>query len=237
MKKILILIFVVLIIFLIYTNTKDKKIFYLVLGDELSLGMTDENYYKKSYTEYINEYLQNQNNLQLYIDNYATNGYRITDIINDIKNNKEIKINNKPLTINNALVKSDLLIISIGTNDITSKINNIKNINKIDYENFKNNIIEITKDYELLLQEIKKYCKEKVIIVGINIETENEKMNELLKTANNKFKEITKKYNTTYIDLYNLLDNKTSYKKYPTELEYKIISNTIIDIINNNVLN
>jgi len=65
MKKILILIFVVLIIFLIYTNTKDKKIFYLVLGDELSLGMTDENYYKKSYTEYINEYLQNQNKLQL----------------------------------------------------------------------------------------------------------------------------------------------------------------------------
>ena len=63
MKKILILGIVVLSIFIIYLTTIDKKVYYLSLGDQISLGMTQEGYYEKSYTEYIKEYLERNEKL------------------------------------------------------------------------------------------------------------------------------------------------------------------------------
>ena len=45
MKKILILGVIILSIFIIYLTTLDKKVYYLVLGDEISLGLTSNNKY------------------------------------------------------------------------------------------------------------------------------------------------------------------------------------------------
>ena len=70
MKKILILGIVVLSIFIIYLTTIDKKVYYLSLGDQISLGMTQEGYYEKSYTEYIKEYLERNNKLEIHINDY-----------------------------------------------------------------------------------------------------------------------------------------------------------------------
>ena len=137
MKKILIIGVIILSIFIIYLTTLDKKVYYLVLGDEISLGLTSNNKYEKNYTEYIKEYLEEKNILEKYINEYTTQNYRITDIINDINNNKEIEDTKK--TLKNALIKADLVTLSIGTNDIISKIEDINKMNKIDYNKFKNN--------------------------------------------------------------------------------------------------
>ena len=85
MKKILILGIIILSIFLIYLTTIDKKVYYVSLGDEISLGMTKDGYYEKSYPLYIKEYLEKNNKLETFIDDYSKQGYRITDLINDIK--------------------------------------------------------------------------------------------------------------------------------------------------------
>ena len=53
MKKILVLGVIIISIFLIYLTTIDKKVYYVSLGDEISLGMTKEVYYEKSYSIYI----------------------------------------------------------------------------------------------------------------------------------------------------------------------------------------
>ena len=103
MKKILILGVIILSIFIIYLTTLDKKVYYLVLGDEISLGLTSNNKYEKNYTEYIKEYLEEKNILEKYINEYTTQNYRITDIINDINNNKEIEDTKQSLK--NALIK------------------------------------------------------------------------------------------------------------------------------------
>lgn len=233
MKKILIIGIIILSIFLIYLTTIDKKVYYLALGDEISLGLTSEGYYEKNYTEYIKEFLEETKKLETYVDDYKTQGYRITDIINDINNNKEIEDTKK--TIKNALIKADLVTISIGTNDIISKIEDINKINKFDYNKLYKNIETISKDLEKLLILLREYCKEDIIMLGIYINTKDEKTNEIIKLANQNFKTISEKYNIKYIDQYELLTSKEYV--YPNKLDHKIIGESIIGIINNNLLN
>ena len=103
MKKILVIGVVIISIFLIYLTTIDKKVYYVSLGDEISLGMTKEGYYEKSYPIYIKEYLEEKKKSEIFIDDYETQKYRITDLINDINNNKEVEETNKK--IKNALIK------------------------------------------------------------------------------------------------------------------------------------
>lgn len=231
MKKILILGIIILSIFLIYLTTLDKKVYYLALGDQISLGMTQEGYYEKSFTQYIKEYLEKENKLEIFIEEYQTQNYRITDIINDINTNKEIEETNK--TIKNSLIKADLITIAIGTNDITSKIDNENKFTKIDYNKLYKNINEIINDLDNLLKLIREYCKEDIMLIGININTDNEKINEIINYANEKFKEISTKYNVKYIDTYK---NKIEKKTYPTKEEYENLGNLIITEINNNLL-
>lgn len=230
MKKILILGIIILSIFLIYLTTIDKKVYYVSLGDEISLGMTKEGYYEKSYPLYIKEYLEKNNKLETFIDDYSKQGYRITDLINDINNNKEIEETNK--TIKNVLIKADLVTISIGTNDILSKISNEQNLTKIDYKRLYKNIEEIVNDLDELLKITREYCKEDIILLGPNIKTENEKLQEIINYANEKFDEVSKKYDIEYIKTDEIIKEKI----YPTIEEYKRLSEQIIDSINNNLL-
>lgn len=231
MKKILIIGVIILSVFIIYLTTIDKKVYYLALGDQISLGMTEDGYYKKSYTEYIKEYLEENNKLEIFVSDFQTQGYHITDIINDINNNKEIEETGK--TIKNALIKADIITISIGTNDIISKIDEEKKLTKIDYNKITKNINQISNDLEKLLKQIREYCKEDIILVGIHIYTENEKLTEIIKYANEKFEEICKKYNIKYIKIEPKQKNKLNI--YPTEEEYKSIGDKIITIINEKI--
>lgn len=233
MKKILILGIVVLSIFIIYLTTIDKKVYYLSLGDQIALGMTQEGYYEKSYTEYIKEYLKNKNKLETYINDYQTQGYRITDLINDINKNKEIEESNK--TIKNTLIKADLITISIGNNDILSKIGEMK-LTRINYKNLYKNINTIIEDLDNLLKLIREYSKEDIILTGIYINTNNDELNDIIEYANEKFKETSNKYNIIYIDMLEHLKSQ-EYKIYPTKEEYKEIGNLIINEIDNNLLN
>lgn len=230
MKKILILGIIILSIFLIYLTTIDKKVYYVSLGDEISLGMTKDGYYEKSYPLYIKEYLEKNNKLETFIDDYSKQGYRITDLINDINNNKEIEETNK--TIKNVLIKADLVTISIGTNDILSKISNEQNLTKIDYKRLYKNIEEIVNDLDELLKITREYCKEDIILLGPNIKTENENLQEIINYANEKFNEVSVKYNIEYIKTDEIIKEKI----YPTIEEYKRLSEQIIDSINNNLL-
>ena len=232
MKKILVLGVIIISIFLIYLTTIDKKVYYVSLGDEISLGMTKEGYYEKSYSIYIKEYLEEKNKLETFIDDYATQGYRITDLINDINNNKEVEETNK--TIKNALIKSDLITLSIGTNDIISKINTEKTLTKIDYNRLYKNIDEIIEDLDKLLKLMREYCKEDIILIGIDINTEDEKLTQIINYANEKFKGTSEKYRIYYLDSFK--NEIKEFKIYPTIDEYKQISEQIIDIINNNLL-
>lgn len=236
MKKIIIISIVGLIIFLIYLTAADKKIYYVALGDELSLNINNNNY-----SQTISEYLTANNKLEIFVNQFSKDNYHITDIINDIKNNKKININNKSKTIKNALIKADLLTLSIGINDITSKIN-IKNLNlSNDYNFLYDDIDEIVSDLDILLNLLRQYCKEDIMLVGIYypFKIQNNDLADIFLYANNKFKETTKKYNINYIDIHNLFIENSEYLTeniYPSVEGYNIIAEQIIVTINNTLL-
>lgn len=239
MKKILITSVVVLLIFIIYLTTLDKKIYYLTLGDELSIS-TDE---VVSYSESISKYLDENKKLEAFVDEFSENNYHITDIINDIKDNRKVKHENKDISIKNALIKADLLTISVGMNDIASKIN-IKNLNlSNDYSFLYNDIDVIINDLEELLTLVRQYCKEDIVLVGLYypFSVQNQELVNIFLYGNAKFKEISDKYNVKYIDIYNIfLEDEKNLSSpstlYPSQIGYETIAEQIVVTINNTVL-
>lgn len=202
MKKILLIIIIFVLVFLIYYLNMDKKKYIFSLGDYIVLG-------------------KGNNNFQSYLDNYYGNkikdnvvfgndgDYRIIDLINDIKNNKTFIYNANEYTINNCLVKADLIIISIGINDL--RFNNYNN--NYDY------IDEVMKDLDYLLKLIRGYSKEKIYIFNyFNLNDEDQ-----LSYVNNKLEKIINKFDIKIIDISNIKS------LYLMESDYNNISDIIIE--------
>ena len=117
-KTLLVLGIIVLMIFGIYILNLDKKIYYL--------NITDLKYNQvKSYNELIFENLERTNKLEKYINNFSDQDYRITDLIHDIESNKVITIDNRDQTLQNALIKSDILTVKMGDNELNYKIDTV----------------------------------------------------------------------------------------------------------------
>ena len=85
MKKILLFISVVILVLFIYIKNGDDKVYYLALGDSYSLGMNPYNAYDYGFTDYIKDYLNNNEKLQNYINDFAVSGYRTIDLLKDIE--------------------------------------------------------------------------------------------------------------------------------------------------------
>ena len=145
MKKILVLGIVLLGIFLIYLSTLDKKVYFLSLGDEISQGINLYNKKDYNYNDYIKEYLENKKVLETYINLYFNDNMRTIDLIDYIEENKEIVVEGKKKTIKNALIKADLVTLSIGGNDVVSKLLLKNNYTKEELYNY---LDEYLKDIE-----------------------------------------------------------------------------------------
>ena len=158
MKKIIVVIFCVILVFFIYIFTKDNKVLYFKVSD----------YRYNNEDKRVINYLDNKNLLEDYVIYENLDNYRVIDLINDIKNNKKINYKNKKYNINNLLVKSELIVLDIGHSDFLyyqSKDNDM-----YDYIN------EILNDFENLFILIRKNTKENIIMIfdyNIDIEYRN----------------------------------------------------------------
>ena len=180
MKKIILILFLFLSCYLIYNVTEDKNLSYIVIGDRIA----------------DNPYLKNYNN------DYINENYRIIDLINILKYNQELEVKDKRISIHRLLKNSNILIISIGMNDIYYKLN-------YDTKNIYTYMNEMINNIEKLLSEIDRYNYEKVLFLGYyNITNEND---DIFTYLNYKAKKIVDKYNYKYIDLNNILKNNPKY--------------------------
>lgn len=152
-KTFIILILIVFIIFLIYIKTKDNIVYYVNLTDE------HVEHYGTRYSSNILEELQKQNKLEEFIE-FEYDDYRITDLTKAIRDNAYIYVGEKKHTIQNALIKADLLTINIGKNDIEY------GLLKENKEEIYNYLDTLLIDLETLLTEVKKYTKEQIMVIG-----------------------------------------------------------------------
>lgn len=184
MKKIILILFLFLSCYLIYNLTEDKTLSYLVIGDTIA----DNPYIEKNANKYNNDYI-NQD-------------YRIIDLSNIIKYNEELEVENKQLSIHRLLKNADILIMSIGMNDIYYKLNS-------DTKNIYTYINEMVNNMEILLSEIDKYSYSQVLVLGYyNISNKN---NDIFTYLNYKMKRIVENYNYEYIELNNILKNNPNF--------------------------
>ena len=209
MKKIILILFLFLSCYLIYNLTEDKTLTYVVIGDVIA----DNPYTKKNITKYNN--------------NYINPDYRIKDLINIIQYNEELTIDNKKQSIHRMLKNADILIVSIGMNDIYYKLNT-------DTNQIYTYINEMIKETDILLNKIKKYDYQKVLFLGYyNI---NDSHNDIFTYLNYKAKKIVEKYNYEYIDLNKKMRNKPDLyqnREYfaPNSQGYSEINKIIVEKI------
>lgn len=233
MKKILLILILLISVFLIYLFNLDQKIYYLSLNTN---NVSDEE--NGDYVALVSDYLESSNKLEKSITDFSKQDYLVVDLTSDIKNNKSIKIDNKKVTIKNALIKADLLTISIGMPEITNKLLLQKDKN-FDYYNY---IDDLIKDMEDLFKTIREYCKEDIFVVGIYYPYQDydKDLVNLFSYYNDKLNNLSQQYKLQYIDLYNIFLENPSYLSdniKPSLKGYNYISDQIIITINKTVAN
>lgn len=222
MKKIFLILLIVIFIGVIYNFTKDDKTYYLNIGDGIAIGKT----YTGSidgYDKYIINYLKKSNSFEKYSNSYTNVNYRTTDLFTLIKNN----VANNKITIQNDLIKADIITVSIGINDLLHYLNN--NTLLLEEKTF-----EIVKDFEKLCSVLRKNSKEKIFLIGIYNSNLNLRYGNLLQQINELLEIKTKEYEIVYIDIYDEMqkeENLNHSSIYPTPFAYKMISNKVIEFL------
>ena len=198
MKKTILVIFIIcLITIFIYKNNLDNKLYYF--------NISDNKYKYETYNELLKKDIKK---LEKYV-NYENSDYRVIDLINDIEDN----INIKDKTIQNILIKADIITLSIGNNELNYKMKTTKVVN------FYNYIDELVNDIDKLFSLIRIYSKEKIFLLGFY--TDNESYKEIISYLNIKLEDLCNKYKILFIKLDNefkIEENVNIYKKIKKKL-------------------
>ncbi len=179
LKLYIFLILIVFFTFLIYIENKDNKIYYV------NIDSTN----KGEYNNYIKTKLLENNKLEKYVNDFSSKDLRTTDLIEEIKTNKK----QRQKTIQQVLIKADLITLNIGINDISYKIGKSTEQELINYTD------EIFNDIEKLFKLLRVYSKENIYIIKFN-NSYGEYYNNYFEYANNKLEKISKKYNIKVIE-------------------------------------
>ncbi len=226
MKKVILILILFLSCYFIYNVTIETRVSYLTLGDSLSKGVNEYQIGAKGYSDYIKEYLKDNNKLKNYNKTFTSKEYRITDIIKILSYNE--KKNN--YSLNQLIKEADIITISLGITEIYDKLE------KKDQSiyTYIDNMIE---DYTKILDYINKFHHQQVFVLGYY--NTKDYSNDIFNYANYKLLKECQKRNFTYIDLSKILDNNPIYFTnnntfIPNNKGYQKISQIIVEKIQNN---
>lgn len=240
-KIILTIIITMCITVIIYYTKKENKIYYIGLGDGITLGETPYNTFGYSYSDYIKEYLEEENILKFYTNNFAKEDMRIKDLINQFETDEEILINNKTISINEAINKANLVTLTIGSTDLYYKLKISNNyLQAIDYKTMIREVDEIFEKMDEAIKYIKKIYKKDLYVLGFYnpITTDNyinsSILNDVFEYTNNKFIKLSKKYNFYFIEVNSIVNQDKDLIPNPKSVHlnykgYKLIGEHIID--------
>lgn len=224
-KKLCIIILIgVFFTFFIYQKYKNTDIYFISLGDGLASGMTPYNVDGYNYNDYIRDYLEKEHKLEEYISAFSRENQTVENLITKIEDN--YKLEEKNITIQQAIAKSKLITIGIGIDELAN--NSLKqNIPTKEIEDYK-------KDMEKLVHLIRNFNDGKIYLLGL-YKAYNMEEEELL-DINDFLKNISKKYHLEYIDISEVtknsdyfLQNESYYMNYKG---HKDIATKILQTLN-----
>ena len=236
-----------IILITIFFITRDKQIYYLSLGDSLAAGQTPDNTIEESYGDYVAEYLKDKEVLEFYTKKFSKSGYRSIDLLNDLNNNKKIKVDGKKITIKHALIKADIVTVSIGSNDLFYKLNVGNEFDMNEFDDIYTYVDEAISDVDKLLYELRKSCKEQIMVFGFYNPFTNfssslaNTVEPVIVYANEKMKNLVKKYDMTYVDIHDMFLANDNYlpsklEIHPTKDGYKAMAKSVINLIDKKTL-
>ena len=216
--KLLSLVILSLTVYVIYNNTNNSYYVITNIGDKLSTGTNSYGIKEKSYTDYYQEYL-NKEKTKVIVDNtYSTKNQTVSNMLQLIKETPTVK---------RKLIDSNIIIITLGFNDLIYSLSTEEKNSEYVREKI---VKEIDKNYNELINEIKKYYHHEIIVVGYYKYEKDEFINKGIIELN---KSLKRNKEILYIDTYNLLENKKKYfnnynSYYPNSSGYYEISKKII---------
>ncbi len=224
-KKLCIIILIgIFFTFFIYQKNKNTDIYFITLGDGLSSGMTPYNVEGYNYNDYVRDYLESEHKLEEFISAFSQENQTVENLITKIEDN--YKLEEKNITIQQAIAKSKLITIGIGIDELANS--SLKqNIPTKEIEDYK-------KDMEKLIRLTRNFNDGKIVLIGIykayNIEDE-----EVIE-INNFLKKLSETYQLEFIDISDVinhsnyfLQNESYYMNYKG---HKDIANKIINNLN-----
>ena len=203
MKIVVVLIFFTIVLVFSYSKTNKEEINYTILGDK---DLFSNNIISKNFTDLIYDELKNEKNFGFYSQDFIKDNIRIIDVINQIRNNENID----NIYIQNILKRTNLLILNVGNNELNYKLSKVdlnENNDKIIY----NYLDETLNDYIKLLDEIRIYTEENIIVLGFYNDTNNINNNKYYNYINKKLENYTKNNNIEFINLFDILNKNNDY--------------------------
>jgi hypothetical protein len=227
--KLLISILVCLLVFVIFKENNKNNQNYLSLGDGFALGKDSYGQVDYGYSDYLKDYLQENEYLNRYIKSFSEETMSISELKSKIIVNKKINIGNQELNLKQTLRESTILTLSIGLNDLIYQMSIADNLTDSKLDKI---ITNIEKDFNSLIIELKKYYRYDIYVIGYyNINPTNYFLTIGIKKLNNIYKN---NKDIIYIDIYEDFQNNKNFRSrkqniYPNRHGYQAISNKIID--------
>lgn len=226
-----ILVILLLSVFGIYTIFKTDRLNYIALGDSLAEGMNPYGEVGYSYTDYLADSLKEKNLLSYYTKKYTKSGYTTQNLIAEITTNNHLKKD---------LRESDLVTVSIGANDFLKSFR-MENLDVNNILELKPKVTSIFPNIEKCIEEIRKYAKGDIIIVGYYnpipflFNTSGNDLDKLFAYIDDAYQKIADHYNCTYISFYQIFKNNTSFLPNPMDIHpnlrgYEKIAEEILNL-------
>jgi len=168
----------------------------MAIGDGISSGETSYKIDGISYNDYLKEYFYTNKLLKHYNNDYSYKNYKINDLLNDLNNKNYNKLN-----IQQTLNKANLITLSIGEEELV-KLAITEDLNTKEIKKFILN-------YDKLISIIKELTDAKIFIIGFYENKYLEKSSVII--LNSELSNIANKYDSTFININDLLKNKDYY--------------------------
>lgn len=99
------------------------KINYLALGDSLAAGMNEQGGIGLGYSDFIAKALEDMGMLSFYTNDFAVPGYKTSNVLADITNNKTVTIEGKgEIALQTAIKEADFITLTMGANNLFQHI-------------------------------------------------------------------------------------------------------------------